>query len=191
MKPPSKSSLLGKRNGYAIELSFDPATEAVIRGIWGDLARAGAGDFLSMPGAHPHISFAVYDALDPAVAVPLLTEFARTEKRLPVTLSSAGVFPGNAGVVFLGVVVTEELLQFHRDLRDRLHAIGGGSWSYYEAGTWVPHCTLTQDMPDAQIPQAIEIAHRVALPLVGTLERVNLVRFRPPVILFSRPLAGE
>jgi len=35
MKPPSKSSLLGKRNGYAIELSFDPATEAVIRGILG------------------------------------------------------------------------------------------------------------------------------------------------------------
>ena len=51
------------RNGYAVELSFDPRTEAAVRRVWDDLAREGVNDFMSGFGSHPHISLAVFDEL--------------------------------------------------------------------------------------------------------------------------------
>jgi 2'-5' RNA ligase len=123
-----------------------------------------------------------------ADADPEIAEFARRLVPLPVVLSSVGVFAGNAGVVFFGAVVTNEILAAHDELHRRLHPVSRGAWSIYERSEWVPHCTLTQDMPPDRIPRAIEIARRAPLPLRGMLERVSLVKFRPPEGLFSTEL---
>jgi 2'-5' RNA ligase len=176
------------RNGYAVELSFDPRTEAAVRRVWDDLAREGVNDFMSGFGSHPHISLAVFDDLVVADADREIAEFARRLTPVPVVLSSIGVFAGNAGVVFFGAVVTDELLAAHQELHRRLHPVARGTWSIYERSEWVPHCTLTQDMPVDRIPRAVEIARRATLPLRGTLERVSLVKFRPVEGIFSTEL---
>jgi 2'-5' RNA ligase len=184
MNPLSRLSL-EPRNGYAVELSFDRATDAVVRRVWDELAREGVNDFMAGFGVHPHISLAVFDELMVDEADPQIAEFARRLVPLPVTLSSIGVFAGDAGVVFFGAVVTDELLATHAEIHRRLKPLGRGAWSYYDRGEWVPHCTLAMDLPADRIPHAVEIARRTLLPLRGTLERVSLVKFRPVEGLFS------
>src|SRR5260221_13723939 len=153
MKPPSKSSFpRASHNGYAVELSFDAGTDAAVRSIWADLAGADVCDFMATFGVHPHISLAVFDELRAEEVVPVVAAFARSQSPLPVTLSSIGVFAGDAGVVFLGAVVTRGLLAAHTDLHERLLALGYRGWPIYEVGEWVPHCTLTQEMPKDHVP---------------------------------------
>src|SRR5258708_7472687 len=184
MSPPSRSSL-GSKNGFAVELSFDAATDAAVRRVWDELAREGVNDFMAGFGVHPHISLAVFDELRVAEADREIAEFARRLAPLPVTLSSIGIFAGDASVVFVGAVVTNELLATHAEIHRRLGPLGSGAWSYYDRKEWVPHCTLAMDLPSDRIPRAVEIARRAPLPLRGKLERVSLVRFRPVEGLFS------
>ena len=192
MKPVCGGSLLAKRNGYAVELSFDAETERAVRQVWGELQRAGVDDFMSHTGAHPHISLAVYDSVDDeALAARRLAEFARSVAPVPITLSCIGVFPGGGGVIFFGAVVTDELLRVHDELHRAMGDVGQGAWPYYATGAWVPHCTLTQDMPGERIAAAVDIARVASLPLRGTLVCANFVKFRPPSVLFSAPLAGS
>lgn len=176
------------RNGYAVELSFDAATDAAVRRVWDELAREGVNDFMAGFGVHPHISLAVYDELAVAEADPEIAEFARRLPPVSVTLSSIGIFSGETSVVFLGAVVTSDLLTTHAEIHRRLQPLGRGAWSYYERGEWVPHCTLAMDLPADRIARAVEIARRVQLPIRGTLERVSLVKFRPVEGLFSSEL---
>jgi len=187
MRQPSRLSLAPK-NGFAVELSFDAQTDAAVRRVWDDLAREGVNDFMAGFGVHPHISLAVFDELVVAEADPEIADFAHNLFPLPVVLSHVGIFPGDAGIVFFGAVVTVELLAAHAELHRRLQRVSDGAWPYYESSEWVPHCTLTQDMPLDRIPRAVEIARRARLPLRGTLERVNLVKFRPPEGIFSSDL---
>jgi 2'-5' RNA ligase len=176
---------LAPKNGFAVELSFDQGTDAAVRLVWEELAREGVNDFMVNFGVHPHISLAIFDELAVSQADPQIAEFARTIVPMPVILSSVGVFAGDAGVVFFGAVATDQLLAAHGELHRRLDPMSHGAWPYYARREWVPHCTLTQDMPEDRIPRAIEIARRAPLPIRGTLERVSLVKFRPPADIFS------
>jgi len=51
---------------FAVEMYFDPATEAEIRALWNSLAQAGVSSRLPDSGSRPHISLAVFQSLDPA-----------------------------------------------------------------------------------------------------------------------------
>ena len=151
MKLPSRPSL-APRNGFAVELSFDPRTDGMVRGVWNELAREGIDDFMVSFGVHPHISLGVFDELIVEKADPEIASFAKKLTPVPVILSSVGVFAGDAGVVFFGAVVTDELLAAHAELHRRLDPLSRGAWPYYARREWVPHCTLTQDMPVDRIP---------------------------------------
>jgi 2'-5' RNA ligase len=153
--------------------------------VWDELAREQVSDFMAGFGVHPHVSLAVFDELSVDRADPEIADLARRLVPMPVVLSTVGIFAGNGGVVFFGVVVTDELLAAHAELHRRLHPLSRGAWAIYERSEWVPHCTLTNEMPPDRIPRAIEIARRAPLPLRGTLDRVNLVKFRPPEDIFS------
>jgi 2'-5' RNA ligase len=187
MKLPSRLYSSAK-DGYAVELSFDPRTDAIVRRVWDELARESVNDFMAGFGVHPHVSLAVFDELLVDEADPEIADLAHRLVPMPVVMSSIGVFSGSGGVVFFGVVVTDELLTAHAELHRRLHPLSRGAWAIYERSEWVPHCTLTKDMPADRISRAIEIARRAPLPLRGTLDRVNLVKFRPPEDIFSSAL---
>jgi 2'-5' RNA ligase len=166
---------------FAIELSLDDETEAVVRGLWQALAAAGIADWQPGSAARPHVTLAVYDALDVPAMSSVLAGIAATIEPLPITFASYGCFPTEPAVVFLAPVLTQALLSAHARVQAALASAAAAAWTHYLPEHWVPHCTLAMELPVERIAPAIDLCRRVPLPLSGRLNRLGLVEFRPVV----------
>ena len=133
--------------GHAIELLFDPTTEAAIKGVWAQLETAGVPSLASWTHRRhrPHISLSVAGRID-------TSQLQGVRDCLPA------VFP-RPGVLYLSVVPTLALLRLHEEvhaaLRDAMVAPRDG----YSVGAWVPHCTLAHDLTRAQLARGIDLLH--------------------------------
>jgi 2'-5' RNA ligase len=166
--------------GFAIELHLDEASASVVRELWRRLAAAPVGAAPHGDRARPHVTLAVADGLDLVAAERLVADFARSAQPVPVTFSSLGAFATDPAVLFLAPVVTAELLRVHAQLQARFAAVADRPWPYYAPGAWVPHCTLAERFPRANLGLAVAVAaEAIVLPLAGTLDRVGIVEFRP------------
>ncbi len=144
--------------GHALELFFDPDTEAAIRDVWARLETAGVPSLASRTHRRhrPHVSLSVAERIEAGQFHDARERLASTH--LDVTLSSPAVFP-RTGVLYLSVVPTLALLRLHEDV----HAALAGSlvepWDTYSVGAWVPHCTLAQGLTRDQLVQGIDLLH--------------------------------
>jgi len=172
---------------YAVELALDPITTGAVRRVWRELADAGIG-YMAGSGAHPHVSFGIWETLDLARADAELTRFAAETPPIDLRLASVGLFPGVA--VYLAPVVTEDLLGLHASLHRRIDCFGAGAWENYREGVWVPHCTLAMDLEANQFGTALALAGRVGLPIQCRLVDIGIVEFRPVRQVVSHTLGG-
>jgi len=144
--------------GHAIELLFDPTTEAAVKGLWARLETAGVPSLASRTHRRhrPHLSLSVAERID-AAQLEGARDFLAA-MHLDVTLYAPAVFP-RPGVLYLSVVPTLALLQLHQEvhaaLRDGMVAPRDG----YSVGAWMPHCTLAQDLTRAQLVRGIDLLH--------------------------------
>jgi 2'-5' RNA ligase len=144
--------------GHAVELLFDPTTEAALKGLWARLETAGVPSLASRTHRRhrPHISLSVAERIDAAQLQGARDLLATTH--LDVTLYAPAVFP-RPGVLYLSVVPTLALLRLHQEvhaaLRDGMVAPRDG----YSVGAWMPHCTLAQDLTRAQLVRGIDLLH--------------------------------
>lgn len=77
--------------------------------------------------------------------------------------------------MYLGAVVTEQLLSIHSEFTSRLAGQVTGVRPYYLPGNWVPHCTLAYGLSIAAIPGAVEVCSRFTLPLITQIKEISLV----------------
>jgi 2'-5' RNA ligase len=144
--------------GHAVELLFDPTTEAALKGLWARLETAGVPSLASRTHRRhrPHISLSVAERIDAAQLKGARGFLATTH--LDVTLYAPAVFP-RPGVLYLSVVPTLALLRLHQEvhaaLRDGMVAPRDG----YSVGAWMPHCTLAQDLTRAQLVRGIDLLY--------------------------------
>jgi hypothetical protein len=91
--------------GHAVELLFDPTTEAAIKGLWARLETAGLPSLASRTHRHhrPHISLSVAERIDTGQLQAVRDCLAAAH--LDVTLYAPAVFP-RPGVLYLSVVPT-------------------------------------------------------------------------------------
>jgi RimJ/RimL family protein N-acetyltransferase len=143
--------------GFAVEMYLDAEAETRVLTLWDALARAGVTCYLPDIGSRPHISLAVFSEVDADYLQADLADFAHRTLRIPITLSTVGLFPLTAGVVYIAPVVTPDLLAIHRSYHKRLAKLGVPAIDYYRPGTWVPHCTAGMHIPPDKIPAAVEI----------------------------------
>src|SRR5581483_2729631 len=146
----------------------DDDTERAIREIWSRLSAVGIVSEVARLGVRPHVSIAMAGGADErdihrACASPDTPPPPRS-----IMFSSVGVFPGDAGVVFLAPVVTPELAMWHREMHARLLPALREPNPLYAPGAWVPHLTLALDLPPADIAKTVMVA-RDALPIRGTI----------------------
>ena len=176
--------------GYAIELYLSAEHATRVVALWERLADAGITSLMLDMGSRPHVSLAVLDALDPTSLRPHLGRFAQATPPLSLTLSHAGTFPTDEGVVFLAPVVTEALLALHDRCHEMLTANGSTSLAYYRPGHWVPHCTVGMNVPLDQIGAAVELCRESAALGPIEIDAVGLVEFRPVRELYAFPLGN-
>jgi 2'-5' RNA ligase len=174
---------------FALELALDPQSASVVRAAWGALAAAGF-PLMAELGANPHVSLAIWDEIDLSAMSSAVAALGRETAPLPIVFDRVDVFP-TTGVVFLSPVPDRTLSDVHARCQRRLSAYGRRPWPHYAPGAWVPHCTLAQDLESAgALAQARSVAERTPLPIVGRLERAELIGFRPVHCLRAAPLAA-
>jgi 2'-5' RNA ligase len=171
----------------AIALALDAASASVVRAVWQALAEAGF-PFLAESGAAPHVSLAIWDEIDLVPMVRALATFAAETSRVSIEFSRVDVF-ASTGAVFLAPRADAALPVVHARCHERLAVHGRRPWAHYAPGTWVPHCTLAQDIHDADaLARARTVTGRIALPLTGWLDRAELIAFHPVRALAAYPL---
>jgi hypothetical protein len=174
--------------GYAVELYFDAETEHRVRAIWESMDEFGVGESLQRAGFAPHVSLAVCPDADADALYTALGAWASQRAPVEVTLSSAGVFPGDRPVIFLAPVPNAELIQTHAQLLALLDRHSVEVVYDYRVGNWVPHCTVATDLVNFRVGEAIDLA-RARLPLSSRLIRVGISTFRPARVVYDFALA--
>jgi len=129
---------------WALEIYFDAESEDRVESIWASIDAAGGRSLGSVPGTEyrPHVSLAVFEEGDRRETSGALSRILEPCLGMPLTLASLGFFLSPGAVAFLGVTPTEHLLDVHRRVHTELAALTTASWSLYEPGNYVPHCTL-------------------------------------------------
>lgn len=170
---------------YAVELDLDPASGALVRDLWRALASVGA-TWMGESGATPHVSLAIWDRIEPGAFDAEVARLAADTRPMPITFDAIGTFPG--GAVFLRPVADPTLADLQRRCHARLAPFAAEPWSYYLPDAWVPHCTLAMDVAPDRMTETLAVAQRAPLPIVGRLEAVGIVEFRPVRLLARHPL---
>lgn len=144
---------------HSIELVFDPDSEAAIRRIWEDLARAGIPS--QSPAARPHVTLAVAERIAPDVDA-LLRPIAQ---QLPLAgVVAATLLFGRTNHVLARLIVpTAELLAMHTQIHRVCQPhVAPELMRNSLPGQWTPHVTLARRLGGAQLGRALRIAGRPA-----------------------------
>lgn len=181
--------------GFAVELYFDPQTEARVRALWETLACEGVNSYQIDVGARPHVSLAVLTQFDAECLRADMEQFGQITPRLPVELASAGSFATAEGVVYIAPAATPELLETHRRYHDRLSRLQVRAIDYYLPGRWTPHCTVGTHVSTDKMPQALRMCRESSVFGAGCFQEVGLIRFQGPTArteyLYTFPLQGR
>lgn len=131
---------------FAVVLHFDEFSEKRVRQAWEALDENGvpsAGTTYE-EGYRPHITLAIVNTPDPEGLAMRLRRPLSGVAGLPVTMTALGFFLTKKAPAYLAVAPTRRLVELHEEVH---RAIGTSeSWSYYQPGSWMPHCTLAMDV---------------------------------------------
>ncbi len=164
---------------YAVEMYMDGESETRIRRIWQALAEAGIKSSMLDASYRPHISLAVCDELDINGLEQALSLFAENTSPFGLTFSNVGVFPLAEGVIFLGTVVTPNLLAIHAEFHRLFEKYAKSQREHYRVGAWIPHCTLAFGLPNDMFGKAIRICWEEPLPIHSRIEAIGIAEVSP------------
>ena len=164
---------------FVVELYFDPSTEERIRGAWKVIDEAGVSDSMPKGGYRPHISLGVCDRLETDSLAQELSTFAASITPFRLSFPNIGIFSTSEGVVFLGVTVTEALLNVHAAFHKIFKKHAEDQREYYTVGSWVPHCTLAFGLSEGQIVEAVTVCRQIDLPISAEVKGIGMVKVSP------------
>ncbi len=170
---------------FAIVAYFDQKSEKPITDIWESLAEEKISSSFSEFGIRPHLTLAIFDKIACDVCEKLLSNLAARTRMLHVRASHLGIFTNPASVIFLAPTPTRSLLELHQEIHELFKEDSGASWDIYQPDNWVPHCTLSIDTPENQVPLAVKICMLINLPFDLNITSVGLVEFQPTRDLMS------
>ncbi len=169
----------------AMTLRLDDAAAASVVAMWRALAESGVDDDCLRLGYPPHVTLAVWpDEASVGALAAAAERFGAEWGALPVALAGFGVFPGAPAAVWAVPVVTETLLARQAALVEAVP--GAPCHEHYRPGRWVPHVTLGQTDAPGRALEVLAPLWRGAR--TGRLHALDLVRFRPVVLLRNLPL---
>lgn len=144
---------------HSVEVLFDAATEAVLRGLWDALAAAGlpsqAGH--TAPSNRPHATLTVAEHIDATVDIALRPTLEHLP--LPCVIGAPMLFGGGRTVTLVRLVVpSSELLALHDDVhRVCLPHMPNGPLPHADPGHWTPHVTLARRLAPDRLPAAMAV----------------------------------
>lgn len=170
--------------GNAIQLNFDKQTTAKIKKLWTALKYHNICDFMVKNNVEPHITLFVFDqpleGIEEELAA-VVSDFFGQESSCEVRITGIGVLPGEANIVQLNLLVTEQLLALHHRLYDVMVDKGYGDRIIEKCrpGNWVPYITMTMNINETDMVDAIKLLKRKFKPMKTKVSSVSLLEFYP------------
>ncbi|GLZ32897.1 2'-5' RNA ligase [Lentzea sp. NBRC 105346] len=149
----------------ALVAFFDDEADAAVRELWQRL-----GTTYEFP---PHVTYAVASTIGPKARKELREDLSRLW--VPdMWLHNLGVFSASDNVLYLGAVVDAELLAVHSAIHDVLAGKVRNPSAYYLPGSWIPHCTLADNVSDDEMKSLFAKAFPVS-PIRVRVREVSVV----------------
>ena len=153
--------------------------------LWAELAREFAVSGVSVP-AYPHVSYQVARHYKVESLKPVLRRFAASNTAFGVLTGGVGIFAGPQPVLYIPVVRSPALTQFHEALWQDISGTGSGFLDYYRPAQWVPHITLgIGDRTKGDLSQIARVLAERDLHWEMTVDNIALI-YNPGV-----PLVGS
>jgi 2'-5' RNA ligase len=163
---------------HSVDLFFDSEADEAIRSLWQRLERAGVPSLASRTHRRhrPHVTFAMAGSI-PHRTVEALRRDLRPLSLPSLWLYTLGTFPTKENGLWLGAVVDTELLAVHSAVHDVLAGAVKQPFAFFLPGSWIPHCTLAQDLTPGQLAAAVEALHPVS-PVSARISEVGITDTR-------------
>lgn len=139
---------------YGVVSLLDDQHYQLVEEIWAELdAQFGVRGVRATP--YPHFSYHVAERYDTELLENVVREFAQRSAPFSVKTSGLGMFAGIQPVLYVPIVRSPELSDFHRALWAEINAYGVGIVNYYAPEQWLPHITLAQHDIEARTLPAL------------------------------------
>jgi hypothetical protein len=105
----------------------------------------------------PHFSWQVAMDYDLDLLRPVLQDIAAKARPFETRTTGVGIFSGPNPVVFINVVKTDEMMNFHKLVWEKTSHTALGISSFYDPLSWIPHITIAHtDMVWPSVSCAIQ-----------------------------------
>lgn len=169
---------------YAVNLYFDPHTERLLTRVWKTFDDAGLPN-IKQRTFRPHITLCIFEEIECQDCQCRISEISSHFELHELTLDHFGIFKNNDAVLFLAPTPSGDLLSAQKDIFHILTPFAQKPWVLYQPGRWVPHCTLANDLNDAQLIQAVGLSLSIPLPIKSRVSQIGIVEFDPIQPIFQ------
>ncbi len=115
----------------------------------------GLGD--AAQGPIPHFSWFGSDEIDLQGVQTCLNKFGRDNPPFEIVTTGLGIFTGKQPVLYIPIVKTRKLLEYHESLWAEIRPYLIQSNPYYQPDRWMPHITLLyQNIMPGQISCSVD-----------------------------------
>lgn len=90
----------------------------------------------------PHFSYHISAEYDFKRLEPILAELAANSEPFTIRTSGLGIFSGPIPVLYVTIIKSMELANFHRKVWEKVNPISIGASRHYAPEVWAPHITM-------------------------------------------------
>lgn len=161
---------------YAVDVFLDNRSSRYIKNIWKELKDRGIDSSLyDTDGLMPHITLATYDNIDENKFISKLKEFKQKMKVIDTRFDVLGVF-NTTGAFFTSPMITEELLNMHKEFYEYFKEFDGSASAYYMPGRWNPHCSLALGLSKDKMKEVFNFIVDIYEPFEASLYGIALYK---------------
>ncbi len=146
-----------------------------VEDLWAELAKEFAVRGIYVQ-PRPHFSYQVARRYDVKSLESVLRRFAASKTSFKVRTGGLGIFTRPQPVLYIPVVRSPELTQFHEALWQDISSTGSGILDYYHPAHWVPHITVgIGDMNKDNLSQIVRFLAERDFNWEFTVDNIALV----------------
>ena len=162
---------------FTVEMFLAGNGDKLVRNLWSDLATVANTSFMIEGGYRPHVTLGVFETYSSPKFEQEFRRFAAGLGPIPIRFDYLGLFTQPKRVVYLGPVVTEQLLLVHRRFNECFGQLVSGPDPLCPPDRWVPHCTLAFDLPAEAVAEVVSICSHVRLRFIAEVREIGLVEY--------------
>lgn len=129
---------------HGIVSLFDEHITKAVQNLWVELANDFGVRQLAELIPYPHVSYHVAQEYEEQELVRHIEDLAWQATPFQIQTTGLALFTGAHLVLYVPIIRTLELSQFHQNIWQAITPMGSGFSPYYQPANWVPHITLAE-----------------------------------------------